>query len=234
MYTTDFRSVVRVITVLAILIVGMTVFTNKPHDSWQVALKILELIEEAVYAGSSHNAILPSLIERTVVNPIVSEITEPVKSIKSEVKTVDSRQLDCVATAIWHEARSENVLGQAAVAWVVLNRVRLGFAKTPCAVVYQTHTVYNPNNDTHEKSCQFVWHCDPNTKQPNKNSHAYATIKNLAYDIMANRAYEYIVPPSTVFFHNRTVNPRWRYYKVATIGNHVFYSRRPVRPQDQI
>lgn len=230
----DFRSVLRVFMIMCVFIVGTTVFTNRPHESWETTRQILGLMEEAVQTGTAQYQIVPNLIDRTVINPLIAEFggTLMPKAETKPAKPVDPKQLDCVATAIWHEARSESITGQAAVAWVILNRVRMGFARTPCSVVYQTHTVYNAERDEHVKSCQFSWHCDPEVGRPNPNSHAYKRIINLAHDVMAHNAYENVIPPTTVFFHSKRVNPKWRYHQVATIGNHVFYSRRPPRKQD--
>ena len=59
----------------------------------------------------------------------------------------------CLATAIYFEARSESVKGQAAVAQVILNRVRNpAYPKTICKVVYQ--------NDDWINRCQFSFACE--------------------------------------------------------------------------
>ena len=51
------------------------------------------------------------------------------------VKVIDPKQLACMAKNIFYEAGNESIMGQAAVARVVLNRINHGFAKTPCAVI---------------------------------------------------------------------------------------------------
>jgi spore germination cell wall hydrolase CwlJ-like protein len=48
------------------------------------------------------------------------------------------RQIDCIARTIYHEARGESVLGQIAVANVVMNRAR-SVDKTPCFIVAQRY-----------------------------------------------------------------------------------------------
>ena len=59
----------------------------------------------------------------------------------------------CLATAIYFEARGESLRGQAAVAQVVLNRVRNPtYPSTICGVVYQ--------NDHLRNRCQFSFACD--------------------------------------------------------------------------
>ena len=59
-----------------------------------------------------------------------------------------------MAKNIFYEAGGETILGQVAVANVVMNRVNHGFAETPCKVIYQK-TVINEN-----VVCQFSWVCE--------------------------------------------------------------------------
>ena len=64
-----------------------------------------------------------------------------------KIVKVDLKQLACLAKNIFYEASNESMLGQAAVARVVLNRVAHGFARTPCAVVYQSTMVEREDVD---------------------------------------------------------------------------------------
>jgi spore germination cell wall hydrolase CwlJ-like protein len=153
-------------------------------------------------------------------------VDDTVEEPKIVAKVVDSKQLACMAKNIFYEAGSESIKGQAAVARVVLNRVNHGFAKTPCAVVYQSHTVEKIVDDeaVRVKMCQFSWVCE-GKGEPNINNLKYKQAQQVAYDVMANDAYNDIVPKSALFFHNLTVDPLWPYKQVAKIGNHIFYSR---------
>ena len=141
-------------------------------------------------------------------------------------KVVDPKQLACMAKNIFYEAGNESILGQAAVARVVMNRVSHGFAHTPCAVIYQSHFVEKVVDDEaiKVKLCQFSWVCEDKT-EPNKNSQRYKLAQQVAYDVMASDAYNDVVPKSALFFHNLTVDPLWPYKQVAKIGNHIFYSK---------
>ncbi len=141
-------------------------------------------------------------------------------------KVIDPKQLACMAKNIFYEAGSESIMGQAAVARVVLNRVNHGFAKTPCAVVYQAHMVEKVVDDEtiKVKLCQFSWVCE-GKGEPNTNSQRYKQAYQVAYEVMANDAYNDVLPKSALFFHNLTVDPLWPYKQVAKIGNHIFYSK---------
>lgn len=145
---------------------------------------------------------------------------------KVVAKVVDPKQLACMAKNIFYEAGSESILGQAAVARVVINRVNHGFAKTPCAVVYQSHMVEKIIDDelTKVKLCQFSWVCE-GKGEPNTSSQQYKQAHKIAYEVMANDAYSDVLPNSALFFHNLTVDPLWPYRQVAKIGNHIFYSK---------
>ena len=141
---------------------------------------------------------------------------------------INYNELACLAKSIFYEASGESLNGKAAVARVVLNRVNHGFAKSLCGVVYQTTIINKIDNETGEsipvKVCQFSWACT-STTEPHKNNPVYIQSKKIAYDVLAFNAYSDVVPKSTLFFHNTTVDPSWPYRKVAIIGNHVFYSK---------
>ncbi len=73
------------------------------------------------------------------VNAKEASITEKLEA-RAEVvsNSAPSKQIHCLATAIYYEARGESLQGQRAVASVVINRVNSPrFPKSPCAVLYQ-------------------------------------------------------------------------------------------------
>ena len=133
-------------------------------------------------------------------------------------KVVDMKQLICMANNIFYEAGGESMAGQAAVAHVVLNRVRHGFAANPCNVIYQK-TI-----QADKMFCQFTWVCE-NKKQPNNNNPRYQVAMQVAYEVMILGMHSEVVPRSTLFFHNTGVDPNWPHRKVKQIGNHIFYSK---------
>jgi spore germination cell wall hydrolase CwlJ-like protein len=141
-------------------------------------------------------------------------------------KVVDPKQLTCMAKNIFYEAGSESLNGQAAVARVVMNRIAHGFGKDPCAVIYQVSHVDKLIEDEIQKVklCQFSWVCEAKG-EPNKNSTKYKQAEQVAYDVLVHDAYTDVVPKSTLFFHNLSVDPLWPYKQVAKIGNHIFYSK---------
>jgi len=167
-----------------------------------------------------------TILAVTFITYETADVNTKVEPKDTVAKTIDSKQLACMAKNIFYEAGNESILGQAAVARVVMNRISHGFAKTPCAVVYQSHIVEKVVDDepTKVKLCQFSWVCE-GKGEPNKNSQRYKLAQQVAYDVMANDAYNDVVPKSALFFHNLTVDPFWPYKQVAKIGNHIFYSK---------
>jgi spore germination cell wall hydrolase CwlJ-like protein len=165
-------------------------------------------------------------------NP-VDMITVEDEPAEIVAKVVDPKQLACMAKNIFYEAGNESIMGQAAVARVVLNRVSHGFAQTPCAVVYQARTVEKVIDDETVKVrlCQFSWVCEGKS-EPNKNSQRYKQAQQVAYDVMAHDAYSDVLPKSALFFHNLQVDPLWPYKQVARIGNHIFYSKTKKKTND--
>ena len=157
---------------------------------------------------------------------ITNNIAQPIDEV-TIVKKVDSKQLTCLAKNIFYEAGGESIIGQAAVARVVLNRMSHGFGATPCSVIYQTATVKRETDEGETKNiklCQFHWVCE-NKVEPNKNSQQYLQAKAVAYEVLAHDAYNDVVSKSMIYFHNTSVNPLLQYNEVKKIGNHVFYSK---------
>jgi spore germination cell wall hydrolase CwlJ-like protein len=125
-----------------------------------------------------------------------------------------SRELDCLTTALYYEARGEGDSGMAAVAQVIVNRARHpDFPKTLCGVIYQ--------GAAKGRGCQFSFACDGSMRR-----RPQAALWERARGI-AERAMEGRVSASvgnSTFFHATRISPNWRgLTRVATVGRHVFY-----------
>ena len=188
----------------------------------------MESITSAIIA----KVIMFCMIVITPVYILTSSILlKPAQPIPQEpiqvAKLVDEKQLKCLADNIYYEAGSESIHGQAAVARVVLNRIRYGFANTPCKVVYQANIITRIDEVTQNmvkvKLCQFSWVCEKNNNKINPAR--YRTAKQIAYDVLAFDAYKDVVPRTTLFFHNLSIQPNWPHHKVKQIGNHIFYTK---------
>ena len=126
------------------------------------------------------------------------------------------RALDCLAQAIYYEARSEPEDGQRAVAQVVLNRVRHpAWPNSVCGVVYQGPAVAGGG-------CQFTFTCDGSLRF-RAYGEDWLRARRLAAEALAGRVYAPV--GLSTFYHANYVLPAWapRLLKTAVIGNHLFY-----------
>jgi spore germination cell wall hydrolase CwlJ-like protein len=132
------------------------------------------------------------------------------------VMTADTKQLWCLSTAIYFEARGESYRGQVAVAQVVLNRVKdHRYPSTICGVVYQ--------NQTRRNSCQFSFACDGIPERINDEK-SWIQAEEIANKVTSGELYLTEVADAT-HYHASYVRPAWapRMTKVTQIGLHIFY-----------
>jgi spore germination cell wall hydrolase CwlJ-like protein len=131
-----------------------------------------------------------------------------------------ARECRCLAEAIYFEARGEPEASQAAIAQVVLNRVRSGlYPQTICGVVCQ--------NRRHYHACQFFFACRGKPLRINEPD-AWDQAQRIAADVTSGSTYLSDVGAST-HFHANYVRPRWarRLEKKDVIGHHIFYKLKP-------
>jgi spore germination cell wall hydrolase CwlJ-like protein len=124
--------------------------------------------------------------------------------------TLDADQ-DCLASAVYFEARSETLEGQLAVAQVVLNRAASGrFPPDVCDVV------------TQKAQFSFVH----GGRIPSANRHCEAWQRALAIAQIARERRATTIPADVLWYHASYVSPGWgqRLTKIAQIGLHIFYS----------
>jgi spore germination cell wall hydrolase CwlJ-like protein len=139
-----------------------------------------------------------------------------------------ARQLDCLTQAVYFEARGETPRGQAAVAQVVMNRVKNpSFPKTVCGVVFQGAASHG---------CQFSFACDGSMRHGLETS-AWDRARRIAERTLSGARLADI--GSATHFHTTSVQPYWvpQMLRVAQVGLHVFYRFNPhapvARPMDE-
>ncbi len=126
------------------------------------------------------------------------------------------KEQQCLSEGIYFEARGESVKGQAAVAQVILNRVRNpAYPDTVCNVVYQ-------NRDWRNR-CQFSFACD-NIPDRINSPRNWKVAQDVAMAVTAGKIWLPEVGSST-HYHATYVRPNWArtMKKVGRIGLHVFY-----------
>ena len=119
-----------------------------------------------------------------------------------------SREMECLATGIYFEAKSESLAGQLAVGHVIADRAASGrFPSSYCGVLFQRGQF----SFVRGKSWPAVarsgrqWH------------NAVAIAKIVDADMHASPV------AKSLFFHAKRVSPGWRMKRVGSVGNHIFY-----------
>jgi N-acetylmuramoyl-L-alanine amidase len=140
-----------------------------------------------------------------------------------------ARERECLAMAIYHEARGEALMGRVAVAQVIVNRVRSrAYPSTICRVVFQNAHLRN--------RCQFSFACDGVSDRP-REIRAWRDADMLAREVLCASkcaaspripAVSLLSAPmrSATHYHATYVRPSWSRKKqsVGRIGTHVFYT----------
>lgn len=119
-----------------------------------------------------------------------------------------SRELNCLASAIYFESKSEPLAGQLAVGRVIVARSRSGrFPDSYCGVVYQPS--------------QFSFVRGNAMPSINKDSRYWKNAVAIA-QISHEGSWQSPVE-GALYFHAAHVSPRWGKIKAAKIGNQIFY-----------
>jgi spore germination cell wall hydrolase CwlJ-like protein len=138
------------------------------------------------------------------------ELLYPTES-KSLSSQFDEEEIDCLSKNIYFEARDQPISGQFAVAEVVINRTKTGeFPEDICKVIKQKK----------KRKCQFSWYCD---------GKADVMLEKRAATLAKYIAVTVLEKPTNyskgaLYYHANYVAPNWGKKKVATIGDHVFYT----------
>lgn len=125
-----------------------------------------------------------------------------------------SRAVDCLASALLYEAGDDRK-GQAAVAQVVLNRVRHpAFPHSVCAVVYQ--------GSQRSTGCQFTFTCDGALRRTPSPA-AWQRARTTASAFLNGETYPAV--GMATHYHTDWVHPYWSptLDKIAQIDTHLFF-----------
>ncbi len=121
----------------------------------------------------------------------------------------------CIAQAVYFEARSEPLVGQVAIAEVILNRiVDPRYPDTACEVVFQ--------NQHRRHKCQFSFACDGQSDRP---QHTRSWEKALKVVALVQKGERSGIAKRATHYHATYVNPRWSNHlnKLGQVGQHIFY-----------
>lgn len=170
----------------------------------------------AAHAQDAPTGIAPASPPLAVASPAIlpAPVELPAVPGDSAVET-RAQAVQCLALAIAYEAGFESAEGQAAVAEVILNRMRSGsFQKTVCGVVYA--------GSTRRTGCQFTFTCDGSLRR------ALPASVLAASRAVAERVFDGLAATTVAgatHYHATYVRPYWApsLVRLTRIGNHIFY-----------
>lgn len=182
----------------------------------------------------AHNVINPETIDiGSVTRESITIEYNPIERIKVSKPPihilVDNKDLECMATNMYFEARNQNTdAAMAAVGYIVLNRVAARrYQNTVCGVVYEGKRI---SGQYVKNKCQFSWVCDgtPNVVSPHNaiERDAWERSKRIAYGVLSRTIDNPI--GSATMYHATYVSPYWMdaYDMVVQVEDHIFYQKR--------
>ena len=143
----------------------------------------------------------------------LSRVTVEATSLQELVDTIPgegelSKDMECLAGAIYFESRGEPLAGQLAVGRVIVNRAESGrFPASYCGVVFQR--------------AQFSFIQGGRMPAINTASEAWRKAKAIAR--IAHEGLWESPVKGALFFHATYVKPRWRLTRVGQVSRHIFY-----------
>lgn len=138
--------------------------------------------------------------------------------LAAQPEATGDAEFECLAQALYHEARGETPAGQAAVGEVILNRVDdPAFPGSICGVVRQGNG----------QGCQFSYICDGRSDAM-RDTAAASRAGKIARALIDHAPR--VLTEGATYFHARWVRPTWarRFTQTTQIGVHLFY-RKPLR-----
>lgn len=139
--------------------------------------------------------------------------------LAAQAPATGGSEWECLARAVYFEARGETIAGRFAVAEVVLNRVDSpAYPASVCAVVQQGG----------RGGCQFSFTCDGLSDRIGEPG-AWREAGAIAALMLAGAPRT--LTNGATHFHTRAVRPAWahRFPRTAAIGAHLFYRQPLVR-----
>ncbi|MBD0866177.1 MAG: cell wall hydrolase [Rhodobacteraceae bacterium] len=135
--------------------------------------------------------------------------------VDAQPKATGDKHWQCLAEALYFEARSETVKGQFAVAEVIMNRVKsTRFPDNLCGVINEgTGKLYQ---------CQFTYTCD-GQKEFITEKKAFERVAKIARAVIDGGIGS--LTDGATHYHTTAVRPSWArvYTYKASIGMHRFY-----------
>ncbi|HEX8240571.1 MAG TPA: cell wall hydrolase [Allosphingosinicella sp.] len=209
---------IRFLRAASLAAAGFVFVFGAPSSAWELTGTPLtaELSESPAEIAAGLGATPPifSAPPSAPLEPAVEAPEPPVRRSLAELvaehagtRTADAQQ-ECLAGAVYFEAKGEPLTGQLSVAEVILNRARSGrFPASACGVVKQRgqFSFIRGGRFPAIARASLAW------------KRAVAIAHIAVQDLADSPA------PKALFFHAKRVSPRWKLTRVAAVGNHIFY-----------
>lgn len=155
-----------------------------------------------------------SIVAPTALFSVLSLLLPCVAPAGAGPRAIDPKEAECLALAMYFEARAEGREGMRAVGHVILNRRDdPRFPSGICAVVREGGP---------DRGCQFSWYCDGRSDMPT-DRRSWRIVGALAYQLLADRLED--TTGGALFYHATWIDVPWKRAreKTRTIGRHAFY-----------
>ena len=153
------------------------------------------------------------MLSKRLILPVLLCLVASLYANDSQASSLEAEH-QCLALALYWEARGETRRGMVAVGWTILNRAQSPkFPATPCGVVYE---------GGEKKGCQFSWWCDGKSDRP-RDRDSWIQARVIAAELLMDP------PPDptgrALFYHSNKIGVPWKRKRTRTvrIGNHIFY-----------
>jgi spore germination cell wall hydrolase CwlJ-like protein len=171
----------------------------------------LPLTDETVPTFVAHEVVQPLPVERVESASFTAD-ADSLRELVAEMPRAGelSREMECLAGAIYFESRGEPLAGQLAVGQVIINRADSGaFPSDYCGVVFQP------------SQFSFVRH----GRMPRIDRSSSAWARATAIARIAHEGLWDSEAGDALYFHAKYVHPSWSRTKIAraTIDTHIFY-----------
>lgn len=190
--------------------------SNDPSVTLDVRLGAMFGHEKSALAALDGDSLTRMVVpSKDSATPLPSEVTMSRAWLAQQAAPPASTDLECLAEALYFEARGESVPGQFAVAEVILNRAASTlYPDDVCAVIAQ--------GTGRKYQCQFTYTCDGHPERIHE-PRAWSQVRKVAH-LALNGAVAPLTKGAT-HYHTRSVNPSWAraFPRTATIGVHHFY-----------
>ena len=188
---------------------GSRAAAQSPAGLANVVEPIIQTVSQPVVQPLPAEAEAPAPVQPALVEP------KPVRSVSLAAMVAKqpqpgelSRELHCLAGAIYFESKSETLTGQLAVGRVVVARAKSGrFPNSYCGVVYQ------PSQFSFVRGQSM-----PSIARGSKQWKNAVAVAQIAHSNAWASPVE-----GALYFHAAYVSPGWRLKRVGRVDNHVFY-----------